>query len=232
MPILKDPRYIKVHGDPVLMVYRVSLLPDPRATAEIWRAECRKAGLSSVHLVALQSVGVQDPRPFGFDATVEFPPEAYRAINQPRSRSTPRSTMRSYLTDCYSGGVGPLAETAGDYTLYRCVTASHQNPPLHERQIDALAHSSSGAYRASLRRVVAQAMALAETQAPLIFVNSWNDWAEVEALKPSQNFKRFLEDTHSAWIEGFADYLKAVGVGTEESIIPKLLMLDEKRFLT
>jgi hypothetical protein len=75
-------------------------------------------------------------------------------------------------------------------------------------------------------------MALAETQAPLIFVNPWNARAEVEALNPSQNFKRFLEDTQSAWIEGFADYLKAVGVGTEESIIPKLLMLDEKRFLT
>ena len=75
-------------------------------------------------------------------------------------------------------------------------------------------------------------MALAETQAPLIFVNSWNEWAEGEALNPSQNFQRFLENTHFAWIEGFADYLKAVGVGTEESIIPKLLMLDEKRFLT
>ena len=228
MPILKDSRYIKVHGNPVLMVYRVSLLPDPRATAEIWRAECRKAGLSSVHLVALQSGGVHDPRPFGFDAAIEFPPDAFHAISHTRSYSTPRSTTQGYLTDCRSGGVGPLAKTAGDYSLYRCVTASRQNRELHEQPIDTSAYSSSGAYRTWLRRAVAQAMALAETQAPLIFVDSWNDWAEVEALNPSQNFKRFLEDTHSAWIEGFADYLKAVGVGTEESIIPKLPALKRR----
>jgi glycosyltransferase involved in cell wall biosynthesis len=212
IPMLKDPRYITVHGDPVLMVYRVSRLPDPCATAEIWRAECRKAGLSSLHLVALQSAGVRDPRPFGFDATVEFPPDC-RAINHARSRSAPRSTMQGYPTDYHSGGIGQSAKITSDYPLYRCVTASRQNPALHERQIDTLAHSSYGTYRASLRQVVAQAMALAETQAPLIFVNSWNDWAEGETPKPSQNFKRFLEDTHSAWIEGFADYLKAVGVG-------------------
>ena len=215
IPILKDPRHIKVHGDPVLMIHRVSSLPDPSATAEIWRAECRKAGLSSLHLIALQTVGIHDPRPFGFDAAVEFSLDTYRAINDARS---------------HSGGIGPLAQTAGDYTLYRCVTASRQNPPLHERQIDAFAHSSSGLYRASLRRAVAHTMALAEAQAPLIFVNSWNNWAEEEALKPSGNCKGFLEDTHSAWNEGFADYLKAVGAGTEESIMPNLPMLDEERF--
>src|SRR6516162_345652 len=99
MPILKDPRYIKVHGNPVLMVYRVSLLPDPCATAEIWRAECRKAGLSSVHLVALQSVGVHDPHPFGFDATVEFPPVVSRATNHTQSYFGPSPRKRGYFTD-------------------------------------------------------------------------------------------------------------------------------------
>src|SRR5262249_33103735 len=78
IPILKDPRYIKVQGAPLLMVYGVSLPPNPSATAEIWRAECRRAGIPSVHLVAVQSLGVGDPRPFGFDAAVEFPPDPRR----------------------------------------------------------------------------------------------------------------------------------------------------------
>jgi glycosyltransferase involved in cell wall biosynthesis len=65
IPILKDSRYITVQRGPVLLVYKASLLPDPRATTEIWRTECRRAGIPCVHLVAVQSLGlVRQPAAF------------------------------------------------------------------------------------------------------------------------------------------------------------------------
>ncbi len=36
----RDERYIRVGDRPVLFLYNVGALPDPRRTAEIWREEC------------------------------------------------------------------------------------------------------------------------------------------------------------------------------------------------
>jgi hypothetical protein len=41
LPHLRDKRYIRVGGHPLIIVYRVGMLPDPRATAAIWRGVCR-----------------------------------------------------------------------------------------------------------------------------------------------------------------------------------------------
>ena len=43
--ILKDPRYIRVGGAPLLLVYRVNLLPDAARTARHWRSVCAREGL-------------------------------------------------------------------------------------------------------------------------------------------------------------------------------------------
>ena len=73
-PMLRDKRYIRVNGRPLLIVYRPSLLPDPRQTAQRWRDYWRKASCGGLYLVAVQAFETVDPRPLGFDAAVEFPP--------------------------------------------------------------------------------------------------------------------------------------------------------------
>src|SRR6266705_667642 len=45
IPAFADPRYIRINGRPLLLVYRTELLPEPARTAEIWRAEASKAGI-------------------------------------------------------------------------------------------------------------------------------------------------------------------------------------------
>ena len=68
IPILKDRRYIKIGAAPILLVYRVDLLPDAPATARLWRELCGQEGIPELHLAAVQSFGITDPRPYGFDA--------------------------------------------------------------------------------------------------------------------------------------------------------------------
>ena len=74
LPALKDPRYIKVDGKPFLIVYRASLLPNPKATGELWRKMALEAGLPGLYLVGAKAQDVVNPQIYGFDAAVEFPP--------------------------------------------------------------------------------------------------------------------------------------------------------------
>src|SRR4030095_15796025 len=77
VPVMRDPRYIRVDGRPLLAVYRVDLFPDIRQTAERWRRIAREAGFDDLHLCAVQFYGITDPRPWGFDAAIEFPPHQF-----------------------------------------------------------------------------------------------------------------------------------------------------------
>ncbi|MCJ7696161.1 MAG: glycoside hydrolase family 99-like domain-containing protein, partial [Anaerolineaceae bacterium] len=43
-PLLMDPRYIKINGRPVIIVYRPSLLKEPQKTSAYWREYCQQNG--------------------------------------------------------------------------------------------------------------------------------------------------------------------------------------------
>jgi glycosyltransferase involved in cell wall biosynthesis len=178
IPILKDSRYITIQSEPVLLIYQASLLPDPRATAEIWRMECRKAGIPSVHLVAVQSFGIGDPRSFGFDAAVEFPPHTGRFIIDPRTFPGVDPTFEGSLEDYRKVMLDQLAKPLTDYTLYRGVMPSWDDTPRRKKRAHVFVHSSPAGYQTWLRRITAQTMAVADARTPLIFVNAWNDWAQ------------------------------------------------------
>ena len=71
---LKDPRYIRIDGRPLLLVYRPSLLPNARRTAQRWRKWCRENGVGEIYLAYTQSFEKEDPAKYDFDAAIEFPP--------------------------------------------------------------------------------------------------------------------------------------------------------------
>ncbi len=80
LPHFADPRYVKVDGRPVLLVYRTDIIPNIAAVAAVWRAEARRAGHPDLYLVRCNTFvpyGLQqDPAAIGFDAVVEYPPHA------------------------------------------------------------------------------------------------------------------------------------------------------------
>src|SRR6266446_592443 len=69
LPILQDPRYQKVDGRPILLVYRPDLLSRPEQTTLLWREVAVQAGFPGLYLGAV-GFRTRDPRPLGFDALV------------------------------------------------------------------------------------------------------------------------------------------------------------------
>ena len=105
-PYLRDPRYIQIDGKPLLLVYNPGMLPDAQATASRWREYCRSAGIGDLFLAMAQTFGIADPRPFGFDAAVEFPPHAPHIAARARNIT---HTMKFFEPD-FVGGVYNYAD--------------------------------------------------------------------------------------------------------------------------
>lgn len=180
---LKDPRYLRVDGKPMLLVYRPGLLPSPKETAARWRAWCHQHGVGDIHLCYVQSFDRVAPGDIGFDAAVEFPPN---------NVSVPPITGRQQLINPdYAGDVldwrelarNAMAAAAPGYLLYPGVNPGWDNEPRRSGRGRVLAHASPRAYRDWLRHAVAMAQARSPS-APLVFINAWNEWAEGAVLEP------------------------------------------------
>ena len=181
---LADPRYLRVDGKPVLMVYRPSLFPDARATAERWRAECRQLGVGELHLCYVQGFERPDPRDIGFDAAVEFPPN----LTEP----TDITRRQGLLNPDFAGRVLDWRELAGhalrqgqpDYPRYPAVNPGWDNEPRRPGRGRILFHASPRRYRDWLATTIQRAAQ--HGSADLVFINAWNEWAEGAVLEPDR----------------------------------------------
>jgi len=79
IPLFRDPRYIRIKGAPLLIIYRVSLIPEPSKTAARWREICAESGFPDIHLCMSETFGLTEPRQYGFDSSVQFPPHGVAA---------------------------------------------------------------------------------------------------------------------------------------------------------
>lgn len=187
-PVLMDPRYIRVDGKPLLIVYRVSLLPDARATVKRWREYFSAHGLGEIYLVAAQSFDVRDPRPYGFDAAVEFPPHgvSLETINQAVKINNPNYTGRVYdyrdLVDHFSG------VWADDYVLHKTVVPSWDNEARKPGRGNSFINSTPDAYANWLKQVSKETVQRYPDEQRLVFVNAWNEWAEGAHLEPDRRY--------------------------------------------
>jgi len=186
VPFLKDPRYIRINGAPMLLVYRVDQLPDPIRTAQVWREVCASEGVREIHLCAVQSFGVGDPRQYGFDAAVEFPPHTRRALIDSNAFPGISSDFEGYLEDYPTIVENQLALQWPEYPWYRGVMPAWDNTPRRGKRAHILVHSSPELYEHWLTVVAQQTKQMAAIQDPVLFVNAWNEWAEGAYLEPDR----------------------------------------------
>jgi lipopolysaccharide biosynthesis protein len=195
---LADPRYLRVGGKPLLLVYRPGLLPDPKATAVRWREWCRANGIGEIQLAYVQSFDRVDPRTIGFDAAVEFPPN--------NTTPAPITARQHLLNPDYRGDVHDWRELARQsmaqpepaYPRYPGVNPGWDNEPRRSGAGRVFAHASPRGYRDWLRHAISVARQRFPAQ-PLVFVNAWNEWAEGAVLEPDSRLGHaWLEATRTA----------------------------------
>ncbi len=185
------PRYLRVDDRPVFLLYRASLLPEPRAIIERWREAWRERLGSVPWVIMVQSFGDRDPRHYGCDAAVEFPPHKVtkdigRSNHEHRSFDPNfRGQVRRYrdmvaksLADC----------EPADYTLLKTACPHWDHEPRSPGRGVTVQGSTPLRYARWLAALCRHASRQPLAGEPLVFINAWNEWAEGTYLEPDCHY--------------------------------------------
>jgi lipopolysaccharide biosynthesis protein len=191
-----DPRYIKVDGKPLVIVYRPQNHPSPVELADRWRELAVAHGFPGVHLVSALTHGNTDYAQFGFDAGVEFPPHNRKATE-----------MRKMIPmfEPFRGSVEDFADVATHYlkktdypgdVVYRTIFPSWDNTARRGSNAFVVLNGTPENYEYWLDQTIKQTVARQPANQQFVFINAWNEWAEGCHLEPDRRYgRRFLEAT-------------------------------------
>jgi glycosyltransferase involved in cell wall biosynthesis len=199
IPILKDPRYIRIDDKPLLMIYRAELMDQPKQVTELWREACRQAGIGEIYLTSV-IFREFDPIAFGFDAAIEFPPHFFPAPDSLNKIEGITDDFDGQILD-YEAGVRhsikyPISKP---FPVLRGVMPSWDNSARRGRSGTIFHGSTPELYGKWLRSAINQPCNNNDTQENIVFINAWNEWAEGAVLEPSQQYGRaYLEATRWA----------------------------------
>lgn len=185
---IRSPRYIRVGGRPLILVYRPDALPDARATVERWRTHARALGLGELFVACTNAFGFSDFRGYGFDALVDFPPHAVSVgeITNAVELLNPNFTGKVYD---YAAVVGAKVKTllaSKDARRIPGVMPGWDNEARKPGGGNVFQNASPELFHTWVSAALNAAKQVQRPDERLVFVNAWNEWAEGAYLEPDR----------------------------------------------
>ncbi|QVX42024.1 glycoside hydrolase family 99-like domain-containing protein (plasmid) [Ralstonia solanacearum] len=209
LPMLLDPRYIRIDGKPLILICRVGLVPDIQGAVGEWRRVCREHGIDDLFVAGIESVDRFDPRLLGLDGAVEFPPFADRLMcYSRRDLQLTDETFSGIVADYPSYVSECLRREDPGYVWFRGIMPGWDNTPRRGARAKIFLGSTPSEYRRWLDGLLRWTI---EQRAPgqrLVFVNAWNEWAEGAHLEPDEKFGlAYLRETQAALLQGGSSHV-------------------------
>jgi len=196
-----DPRYVTVDGKPLFLVYRPLQIPNSRQFTDIWRELAHEVGFPGLYLIG-DSGGSWNPHQAGFDAALDMSLpdlQGWEPWYRPMSRLkwkwkllTRRPTILQY-EDVWEPFVEQGCSAMPDITRHVGILPNWDNTPRSGANGLVLRGSTPDLFRRQVRKALA-VIAREPLERRLVFVKSWNEWAEGNYLEPDLMFGRgYLE---------------------------------------
>jgi hypothetical protein len=199
----RDPRYITIDGKPIFYVYKPRQIPDCKRFVDHWQNLAIKAGLNGVYFIG-EDVYINE-RPWdykanGFDAVVPNNPGA-AFLKLAKKRFLPRYLLPrlvhkalqhpvryKYRDFIENNRVQPAHED-----FFPCVVPNWDNTPRVGRKGFVLTDRSVDLFRRQLLLAMQQ-LENRPDEKRIVFVKSWNEWAEGNYLEPdSKDGRSYLD---------------------------------------
>ncbi|MBE2213778.1 MAG: glycoside hydrolase family 99-like domain-containing protein [Opitutaceae bacterium] len=205
LPALRDPRYVRVNGKALLLVYRPESIPEARRWTDAWREFARANGVGELLLCRVHSFSQEAPEVLGFDAAVEFPP-----LGGLLERSLLAPTEVTALVGSGANFQGMLADyprfarmaaeaPPPPFRRFRGVAPSWDNTPRRRNRALVFTGANPDDYERWLSAALQHTVREQPAGERLVFVNAWNEWAEGCHLEPDVVWgDRYLRATRAA----------------------------------
>lgn len=181
LPYLRDERYIRVNGSPLLLVYKPGDIPACQRYSAILREEAAQNNIPTLYLASVESLLIgADPAEFGFDGAVEFAPDWSRVSWIARENGKIR------LADYRKTAINMLLKPPANYERFPGVFPGWDNTARYKDAGIAFVHANIGVFKYILETVAAETRARFSADKQLLFINAWNEWAEGCHLEPDQ----------------------------------------------
>jgi lipopolysaccharide biosynthesis protein len=199
-----DPRYLRMKGRAIFLIYRPGHLPEPRRLTDMLRDVCIKNGDENPYLIGVDAHHPgRDFRSDGFDTTLVFEPQLSvlpAAFYDEFSRGRVLRNLRLGLISGrlkvydYTDARDRILALARPFATVPCVLVSWDNTARRGENGVIIVNSSPQTFGRALETTVSKLRA--NGGEPLLFINAWNEWAEGNHLEPCQKWGRgYLEAT-------------------------------------
>lgn len=194
MPLLLNPRYLRIGGSPVISVYRVAQIPNFPEVLDHWRSRAIDAGLKGLVIltadVGSSMQGIDgEVSGHGVDGLLEFAPHNmpwdHRPIVDRALDARFSGNLMSYAA-MVSHGIRRLAKPVAQ-NRFPGVMVSFDNTARRQWKPDLWYGSNPYTFRRWLNTAVSAVMDR-EPELRLVIVNAWNEWAEGAVLEPTQRW--------------------------------------------
>jgi O-antigen biosynthesis protein len=208
-PYFADPRYLRIDGKPIFLVYRASILDDPVRTTDRLRERAVALGIGELFLAMVQTFGVWDPRPLGFDAAVEFPPHSLDSdlfrfhasitaagvgeqVSKPGPEVSEMGAPPVFDPGEWKGAIfsyprlmeWAMSKKTPNFLWFRGAMPSWDNTPRRMERGSAYFGDDPDIFQIWLERVLHYTYLFNHPREWLVFINSWNEWGEGAYLEP------------------------------------------------
>jgi len=198
LPAFRDPRYVTVDGKPLFLIYSPTTLPDPKAFTALWRQLAAESGLPGLYLVGIANEPWR-PEQNGFDGATTHNVHLARRCDGGIWNSRLKFHWRKLLGKprllfSYREAIQHfLLEECRQTNVYPCVIPNWDNTPRSGHRGLVLHGSTPELFQEHLRGVLSQ-ISHKPAEHRLLFIKSWNEWAEGNHLEPDLKFGRqYLE---------------------------------------
>ena len=203
----QDDRYITIDGKQAFVIFKTHELPEPEKFIEQWRKLAQKEGLKGLYFIGMLFYPWEADIK-GFDAFTTNPPIS-EMNNNIRHSMTKIFIKRAMNKVCRI----PYIFEYKDYAKYAfpeqtikdnfipCIVPNWDNTPRSGVDGYVLHNSTPELYGLVLKKAI-NIVKNRKEESRVIFVKSWNEWAEGNMLEPSRKWGlKYLEVTKKALSE-------------------------------